>query len=161
MGIVLRFSTARLTADKAGRRARRSILKLMLAFSTIRLVSRCGRCPSAGVLSFGDRKCFPTLRGRGDVPSIPGVETRNSFANYFELYCDQFFSEGFFMFELRYDKRLEPNGDWTVFDVVTGRPAELNGQFCCGLRRGDAYLVAHYLNLQRTGANDNQQKRGA
>ncbi len=65
------------------------------------------------------------------------------------------------MFELRYDKRLEPNGGWTVFDVVTGRTAELEGRFCYGLERGLAHLVAHYLNLQRASENDNGQYRDA
>ena len=32
----------------------------------------------------------------------------------------------------RYDMRLEPDGTWTVFDIFTGLPVELNGvQIMC------------------------------
>lgn len=50
-----------------------------------------------------------------------------------------------------YDIRKEPNG-WTVFDVETGRPAEVNGYLQIEMTLEDADDLADLLNHLATQA---------
>lgn len=58
------------------------------------------------------------------------------------------------MTKTHFDKRQEPDGTWTVVDLLTGEPAKLNGQFCCSLRRDEAREVGNYLNLLEESDHD-------
>lgn len=46
----------------------------------------------------------------------------------------------------RYDLRKEPDGTWTVFDVNTGRPAEMGSRTMVGMRKEDADEIVVFLN---------------
>lgn len=46
----------------------------------------------------------------------------------------------------RYDMRQELDGTWTVFDIFTGMPAEVYGQFCCLLDIEEADDLVDLLN---------------
>lgn len=53
----------------------------------------------------------------------------------------------------RYERRLETNGTWTVFDVFTGLPAEVGSRQTTGMQIADAEEMMHILNRLRP-AND-------
>ncbi len=46
----------------------------------------------------------------------------------------------------RYDRRLEKNGTWTVFDAFTGRPAEVGSRQTTGMQIADAEETMRILN---------------
>jgi hypothetical protein len=52
------------------------------------------------------------------------------------------------MAENRYDLRKEDDGSWTVFDIFTGMPAEVNGIPQDGLEMEQADDLVDLLNLQ-------------
>ncbi|MCK4205297.1 hypothetical protein J3U99_11015 [Brucella pituitosa] len=52
------------------------------------------------------------------------------------------------MAENRYDLRKEDDGSWTVFDIFTGMPAEVNGIPQDGLEMQQADDLVDLLNLQ-------------
>ena len=52
------------------------------------------------------------------------------------------------MAENRYDLRKEDDGSWTVFDIFTGMPAEVNGIPQDGLEMEQADDLVELLNLQ-------------
>ncbi|MCV9909964.1 hypothetical protein OIV19_20405 [Brucella sp. HL-2] len=52
------------------------------------------------------------------------------------------------MTENRYDLREEEDGSWTVFDIFTGMPAEVNGIPQDGLEMEQADDLVDLLNLQ-------------
>ncbi len=47
---------------------------------------------------------------------------------------------------LRYARRIEANGTWTVFDAYTGRPAEVGSRQATGLQMDDAEEMVAILN---------------
>lgn len=53
----------------------------------------------------------------------------------------------------RYDRRLESNGTWTVFDALTGHPVEVGGRQTTGMQVADAEETMHILNRMHL-AND-------
>jgi hypothetical protein len=46
----------------------------------------------------------------------------------------------------RYDVRNDPDNLWTVFDVFTGWPAELDGLILTGLMIEEAYGILDHVN---------------
>lgn len=46
----------------------------------------------------------------------------------------------------RYDRRLEKNGTWTVFDAFTGHPAEIGSRQTTGMQIADAEEMMRILN---------------
>ncbi|PJO48973.1 hypothetical protein [Brucella pituitosa] len=52
------------------------------------------------------------------------------------------------MAENRYDLRKEDDGSWTVFDIFTGMPAEVNSIPQDGLEMEQADDLVDLLNLQ-------------
>lgn len=46
----------------------------------------------------------------------------------------------------RYDRRLETNGTWTVFDAFTGHPAEVGSRQTTGMQIADAEEMMRILN---------------
>jgi hypothetical protein len=52
------------------------------------------------------------------------------------------------MAENRYNLRKEYDGSWTVFDIFTGMPAEVNGIPQDGLEMEQADDLVDLLNLQ-------------
>lgn len=46
----------------------------------------------------------------------------------------------------RYDRRLETNGTWTVFDAFTGHPAEVGSRQTTGMQIADAEEMIRILN---------------
>jgi hypothetical protein len=52
----------------------------------------------------------------------------------------------------RYNLRQEPNGLWTVYDIFTGEPAEVNGIPQNGLDMEIADDLVDLLNCQRNGS---------
>jgi hypothetical protein len=48
----------------------------------------------------------------------------------------------------RYDVRNDPDKLWTVFDVFTGWPAELDGLILTGLQPEEAYDILDEVNQQ-------------
>ncbi len=53
----------------------------------------------------------------------------------------------------RYDKRVEQNGTWTVFDTFTGRPANVGSRLSTGMAIVDAEGLVDILNCLHP-AND-------
>lgn len=51
------------------------------------------------------------------------------------------------MTENRYDLRKEPDGTWTVFDIFTGMPAQVNDVEQIGLELEQADDLVDLLNL--------------
>ncbi|TPL07583.1 hypothetical protein FJ938_11115 [Mesorhizobium sp. B2-4-14] len=51
------------------------------------------------------------------------------------------------MAQQRYDLRKETDGTWTVFDVFTGQPAEIEGQPVTGLDLEYADDLVDLLNI--------------
>ncbi|CTQ67229.1 hypothetical protein [Roseibium alexandrii] len=54
----------------------------------------------------------------------------------------------------RYDIREEEDGMWTVFDIFTGLPAEVNGEILIGLdiqEADDAVDLMNAIDLKRRG----------
>lgn len=49
----------------------------------------------------------------------------------------------------RYNRRIERNGTWTVFDILTGRPAEIGSRPTTGMQLNDAVEVMDILNRVR------------
>lgn len=45
-----------------------------------------------------------------------------------------------------YDHRKEPDGTWTVFDVSTGRTAEMGSRTMIGMTMADAKELVIFLN---------------
>lgn len=50
--------------------------------------------------------------------------------------------------EIRFYADIQADGSWAVIDVQTGRPAHLNGQMCCLLRKSEVGPVIDYLQKQ-------------
>ena len=46
----------------------------------------------------------------------------------------------------RYARRIEKNGTWTVFDALTGRPAEVGSRQTIGMQMSDAEEMVEILN---------------
>ena len=46
----------------------------------------------------------------------------------------------------RYDVRNDPDKSWTVFDVFTGWPAELDNRILTGLLTEEAYNILDQVN---------------
>ncbi len=46
----------------------------------------------------------------------------------------------------RYERRLEKNGTWTVFDAFTGHPAEVGSRQTTGMQIADAEEMMRILN---------------
>jgi len=53
----------------------------------------------------------------------------------------------------RYERRIEKNGTWTVFDAFTGHPAEVGSRQTTGMQMRDAEEMVDILNRIRP-AND-------
>jgi hypothetical protein len=51
------------------------------------------------------------------------------------------------MSEQRFDMREVENGTWTVFDLMTGEPADVNGQIQVDLDMESADELVDLLNL--------------
>ncbi|TIN71381.1 MAG: hypothetical protein E5Y30_11900 [Mesorhizobium sp.] len=49
---------------------------------------------------------------------------------------------------MRYDKRRDPDGTWTVFDVFTGQPVSPDGWPAIGLNREYADDLVDLLNAE-------------
>lgn len=55
------------------------------------------------------------------------------------------------MKQLRYYAERDEDGNWLVIDVMTGKPASLNGQMCCLLNKAEAEGILDYLHRQLNG----------
>ena len=47
---------------------------------------------------------------------------------------------------LRYARRIEKNGTWTVFDLFTGDTAEVGSRLTAGMQMSDAEEIMDVLN---------------
>jgi hypothetical protein len=54
----------------------------------------------------------------------------------------------------RYARRIELNGTWTIFDTLTGQPANVSSRLTTDMQMSDAKEIMEILNLLHP-ANDN------
>lgn len=68
--------------------------------------------------------------------------------------CDRRIGKGFPVTDTksenrRYGRRMEQNGTWTVFDSLSGLPAEIGSRQATGMQPHDAEEMVDILNRMR------------
>lgn len=64
------------------------------------------------------------------------------------------------MKEIRFYADNQADGSWSVIDVTTGKPATLNGQMCCLLKKSDVAAIIDYLQKQMAAPSREIAARG-